>query len=136
MLLASTLKCLQNHALYRQFARFVTVGIVSAVMNYSIYSILLYFMQLKALIASASAFLGGTMLGYKLNSAWSFQTPSSHQGVFIKYLSVYLCSLLLSLWALHLLVNTFGMSPYIAQFAVIALTTCTNFIGIKIWVFK
>ena len=135
MFLPSSLKFLQSHTLYVQFSKFVVVGMISALINYSSYFILLYMMQLHVLICSAVAFLCGTLIGYKLNAVWSFQAESHHRSLLIKYLCVYLCSLLLSLSILYILVNILDMNPYLAQLAVIAITTCTNFIGIKFWVF-
>ena len=53
-----------------------------------------------------------------------------------KYCLVYLASLLLSIIFLKIAVGLVGISPEIANIFAICLTTCTNFLGTKFFVFK
>ena len=53
-----------------------------------------------------------------------------------KYCLVYLASLLLSIIFLKIAVGIVGISPETANIFAICLTTCTNFLGTKFFVFK
>jgi hypothetical protein len=53
-----------------------------------------------------------------------------------KYCLVYLASLLLSIIFLKIAVGIVGIAPEIANIFAICLTTCTNFLGTKFFVFK
>jgi putative flippase GtrA len=120
-----------------QFYKFIVVGVVATLVNYSIFYILLEFLKINYLISSAFGFLFGMVIGYFLNRKWTFQIEiKTTNAEIIKYFLVYTFSLILSLIFLKITVDAFKINAKIANFFALILTTFTNFIGIKITVFK
>ena len=120
-----------------QFYKFIIVGIWSTIINYGMFYILLEFLGVNYLISSAAGFISGVFAGYGFNRKWTFGVKSvkKHSEI-LKYYAVYITSLILSLLFLKVVVGIIGLDPKIANILAIGLTTCTNFIGIKIVVFK
>ena len=123
--------------LITQFSKFVLVGILATIVNYGSFYILFHFLSVHYLIASASGFMAGVLAGYPLNRIWTFQAHDKkrHRDI-VKYYSVYVVSLSLSLLFLKITVGVFGIDPRIANIFAIGLTTCTNFLGLKFIVFR
>lgn len=119
-----------------QFFKFITVGVLSTIINYSLFYALYQLAGLHYLLASAIGFFSGVFAGYFLNKTWTFLVSETRKSTVAKYYSVYLLSLALSLILLEFGVTTLNIPPLIANIIVIGVTTCTNFIGIKYWAFK
>jgi putative flippase GtrA len=120
-----------------QFYKFIVVGVWSTIINYGIFYILLEFLNINYLISSAVGFISGVFAGYGFNRKWTFKVEKKKKYTeIIKYYTVYIVSLILSLLFLKIIVDAVGVDPRIANILAIGLTTCTNFIGIKIVVFK
>lgn len=120
-----------------EFYKFIVVGIWSTIVNYGMFYILLEFVEINYLISSAVGFICGVFAGYGLNRRWTFKIDKEKSRIeIIKYYTVYILSLILSLLFLKFIVDIVGLDPKIANILAIGLTTCTNFVGIKIIVFK
>ena len=119
-----------------QFFKFVNVGILSTFFNYSCFYVLFSFFSLNYMLSSATGYLFGVFVGFIFNKGWTFQ----YQGITVKepfkYITLYTFSLLLGLAFLRLLVSNLSIPPEIANVATIGLTTITNFLGLKFWVFR
>lgn len=88
-------------------------------------------------VAFALGFISGLVFGYLLNKVWTFQFhDDSTLSMISKYATVYIVSLGLGLAFMRHLVEVFGLNPLAANFFVICLTTCTNFLGIRFLVFR
>lgn len=120
----------------QQFIKFIIVGAVSTLVNYSVFYVLLSHYYVNYLLASASGFIAGVVFGYFLNKLWTFNAKGSSNSTILKYFFVYILSLILSLVFLNISVEILGVNVKIANILAIGITTCTNFIGIKRWVFK
>lgn len=120
----------------KQFLKFIVIGVFSTFVNYSVFYVLYNFLFFHYLFSSGVGFLAGVFAGYNLNKTWSFGIKEKSFEYVFKYYIVYTISLFLGLGSLYVLVNNLGILPEIANVITIGLTTCTNFIGIKIWVFK
>lgn len=117
--------------------RFLVVGVVSTIVNYSIYLLLLRGLEIDYLAASASGFLSGVVVGYFLNKNWTYSVKEPTSLVMVaRYLSVYVFSLIAGLALLYMLVDGFAVSPLLANIVAIMLTTCTNFLGTKFFAFR
>ena len=119
-----------------QFFKFVTVGILSTSLNYSCFYILFSFFSLNYMLSSATGYLFGVFVGFIFNKGWTFQYQIITVKEPLQYITVYTFSLLLGLAFLRLLVSKLNIPPEIANVATIALTTITNFSGLKFWVFR
>lgn len=120
----------------KQILKFSVVGLLSTVVNYSLFYLLFKIMGIYYIIASAVGFFLGVLVGYTLNKNWTFGGAVSTANDVYKYYMVYLLSLLISLAFLKFLVVVLGLEPAIANCLMICLSTCINFVGIKCWVFK
>ena len=122
--------------LKKQFSRFIVVGVFSTIVNYSIFYILYEFASFYYTLASAMGFIAGVFAGYGFNLAWTFEAKGQYAQYIYKYYIVYTVSLFLGLGFLEFLVSALSVIPEIANVLTIGLTTCTNFMGTKFWVFK
>ncbi len=119
-----------------EFIKFCVVGVVSTLVNYGIFYAALNFLAFHYLIASVLGFISGLVIGYPINKCWTFSSKNSSKTHIYPYLVTYLVSLILSLIFLKIAVEYCGIAPEIANILAIILTTCTNFIGTKFFVFK
>jgi len=121
----------------KQFSKFILVGLLSTAVNYLIFFIALHYFFINYLISSGIGFIAGVFAGFFLNKNWTFDSrPVQTKRIIISYFLVYIFSLALSLVFLKIAVGIFHISPEIANLLAICLTTCTNFIGTKFYVFK
>ncbi len=119
-----------------QFSKFILIGILSTTVNYVIFYVLFHFFNIHYILSSAIGFISGVFAGYGLNRSWTFKVRDKHKMHAVKYCFVYAISLFLGLAFLKSLVSILHVSPKIANILMIGLTTITNFVGIKTWVFR
>jgi hypothetical protein len=117
-----------------QISRFLIVGALSTILNYVVFLISLHHLNFHYLIANAAGFISGLALGYPLNKKWTFKKDSQGQ-TFNKYFVVYTSSLLISMVFLKVTIGIFEFPAEISNVFAIAITTCTNFVGTKYFVF-
>lgn len=123
-------------ALLTEARRFVAVGVLSTVVNYGVFYVTVT-VGISYLIASAVGFLVGVGVGYRFNKHWTFGvTQPSDRQILLGYWLVYLTSLVCGLLLIHFLVEGLQMDVRLANLAAIVLTTCTNFFGTRLLVFK
>ena len=123
--------------LRKQFLRFITVGLLSTAVSYSAFYIALRYFSINYLIAACIGFVVGVFVGFSFNKNWTFgSTEDRSKKMIVRYFSVYIASLLISLVFLRITVEWLGILPELANFLAIGITTCTNFIGTKFFVFK
>lgn len=120
----------------QQFLKFIVIGGVSTIINYIVFYALYEFGSINYVISSAAGFIIGVFVGYGFNKRWTFGVKERTKQYVYKYYVVYTISLLLGLGFLKLLVVVLGLVPQIANVLTIGLTTCTNFMGTKFWVFR
>jgi len=119
----------------KSFIRFCLVGGITTIFNYALFAGLI-FLSVNYLIASASGYIFGVIIGFALNKVFTFKSKSKRYNMeFVKYLIVYTISLFLGLAFLNTQVNL-GINVFIANFLTIGLTTMTNYIGSKYIVFE
>ena len=119
-----------------QAIRFIGVGILSAVINYSLFYALLFLSAVNYLISSAAGYLAGMLVGLVLNSSWTFKHNNLLKKSVVDYFCLYAFSVVLGLVFLRMLVHRFEVLPEIANVAILIFTVASNFIGLKFWVFK
>ncbi|NVN06301.1 GtrA family protein [Asaia spathodeae] len=118
------------------FIRFLIVGGISTAVNYAVFYILLG-LGLQYQWASACGFVAGVLVGFPLNKAWTYGDSSRMTAaVLYSYIAVYLTSLIINIAAITMLVDFARIEPRIANFVTIIITTMTNFLGTKFWVFR
>ena len=124
---------LVNNTLFR----FLVVGVACTAVNYVVFYFCLRLLGVVYEFASAIGFLSGVFAGFGLNKSWTFNHKGeTTPGLVFKYLAVYVASLAMSVALIHAQVEWLGVSPLIANLVCIAWTTCTNFAGTKLMVFR
>ncbi|HLD77285.1 MAG TPA: GtrA family protein [Rickettsiales bacterium] len=119
-----------------QFIKFCVTGLICTIVSYATFYISLEFFAIHYLIASAIGFISGIFVGYPVNRAWTFDAKHHNHQKILPYFMVYIFSIILSLIFLRIVVGYFGVDAKIAYILSIAITTCTNFIGTRFFVFK
>ncbi len=117
-----------------QFSRFLIVGGISTLVNYTVFAVL-YFLGLGYLLASAIGYITGFVIGFIFNKQFTFKSNNTWHMEALKQTAVYALSLLLNLSVLYLLVTKLGLAPLVANIIAIGISTITNFISMKFFVF-
>ncbi|MBI1216285.1 MAG: hypothetical protein GC185_10785 [Alphaproteobacteria bacterium] len=120
-----------------QFVRFCLIGAYCTVINYGVFYLLLETLgEGYYLPASAMGFVAGVAAGYPFNRKFTFKAGEVAATRKALYGMVYVCSLLISLVFLRITVGGLHVDARIANILSIGITTCTNFMGVKWFVFR
>lgn len=120
----------------RQFARFVVIGLLSTAVNYAVFAALYRATGTGYLLSSGVGFVAGVVVGFAFNRRWTFEAEGAPASYLPAYFGVYAASLVLGLAFLKAGVALAGIRPEVANLLTIGLTTCTNFAGTKLLVFR
>jgi uridine kinase/putative flippase GtrA len=118
------------------FLRFLLVGSISTIINYTIFYLCLSLININYSISFIIGFLSGLATGYPLNRAWSFKVERASHMMILKYIVVYLLSLIFGSILLIILVEYIYIPASISNILVIFFTTFFNFIALKLFVFQ
>ena len=126
----------------KQFRSFFIVGIIAFSIDISFY----YFLtsvEVSVNISKGISFLLGTVFGYFVNSIFTFKVLSLKTILFLRYLGVYILSMILNIFIneqvfifLHKSLITDQM---VKLFSVIFATICSmifNFVSLKLYVYR
>lgn len=127
---------LNVHVLRRRIFKFFLVAFIATVFNYTIFYVLLEAFEVNYLISSGIGFFSGVLLGYYLNSRWTFNIAEKSRRMVVKYYTVYSISLGVSLLFMKIAVDGYQLDARLANILAICITFCTNYTGTKFWVFK
>lgn len=119
-----------------QFGKFIFIGMLSTIINYGIFYTMLRLGNINYIISSVLGYLSGVFFGFYFNKNWSFTFRSKSPLVFIKYMSAYLFSLLVSVILLKVLVDYYMLDARISNALVIGVTTVLNYLAVKFIVFR
>lgn len=125
-----------NQQTINQFIKFCMVGSLGAIVNYSIFFILLNKFQVFYIAASGMGFILSVFLAFYLNKKYTFQITGKTKSSLIKYFSVNLFSLLIGLIFLAYLVENLLINVYLSNLLVIGVQTISNFLGSKFIAFR
>lgn len=121
---------------YKEFLRFCVIGSINAVITYTVFCLLL-FLGTHYIVASILGYLSGTVSGVIGNQKWTFGLKRSiHVKDVFGYLSLNLISLGASIVVLYLCVEKLFFPPLIGQIAGSIVSTISNYLGLKLIVFK
>ncbi|SPT53294.1 GtrA-like protein [Actinomyces bovis] len=123
----------RHRKLINQFARFLVVGGLSFSVDYSLF-VLLYWLGVPYLVASAVSFTISLVLNYALSRRYVFDT---NEGVnlareFTAYVSLNIVALGLNTLVLYLCTNLGGASPFVGKVVATAIVLVYNFISRKL----
>lgn len=126
-----------NRTTIQQAVKFLMVGGISTLINYGSFFGLFTWLQVNYIVASVSGYVLGLLFGYVLNRQWSFaeHKQPTMKREFMRYLGVYVFSLILNGLVLMLCVRWLQLDPRLANVVAIAVSTVSNFVGLKLFVF-
>lgn len=121
----------------KQANKFIIIGGLSTLINYGVFFILFSAFEIHYLISAILGYIAGFIFGFIFNRSWTFVSIETKRlREFISYLLLYAASLALSMFFLKFLVAVIMLQPLHANIAAIGLSTTTNFLGCKIFIFK
>ncbi len=127
---------IQKNVLKNNLRRFILIGIISNIINFSIYSLIVIFFD-STIIGSILGYLLGLFFSFHFGRTWVFgKYFNSGYYILIKFVLVYLFGLLLMSLSIELMTNYFLIDYRISWLVAACLAFFTNFIGSKWIVFK
>ena len=123
--------------LLRQFVRFSATGLLTNLVNYISFLVLLHVFRLQYLICSAAGFMAGFSVGFFVNRVWTFgATEGDSTRQMLKFFIVNMVSLGANMVTIWFFTDLAGIIPEISQVIAIALSALINFLGSKFWAFR
>lgn len=117
------------------FGKFLLVGALATIVNYGVF-FLLFSADVNYILAATIGYCSGIVVGFVKNRTFTFNSSNKRMyRKFISYILVYLVSLILGLGVLWICVNLFELVPTIGNLCSLVLTTITNYLGSKYFVF-
>ena len=127
---------IQKKVLYNNLKKFILIGIISNIINFSVYFIIVIFFD-STLTGSISGYLIGLFFSFYFGRTWVFgKYFKSGYLIVTKFVLVYLFGLLLMSSSIELMTKYFLIDYRISWLVSASLVFCTNFIGSKWIVFK
>lgn len=124
---------------HKSYWRFAFVGCSNTVVDFSVFTILRAIVDVDFLYCQVAAFIAGILNSFILNKFWTFESKTTHfdsSVQFIKFVTVNLVSLGISLVGLRYLNGNLAVNIYLAKVAVTVVTQAINYSGYRFWVFS
>ena len=118
----------------REF-KFLLVGVINTAIGYGSYA-LFVFLKVNYLLANVFASVIGIINSYTWNRLFTFKSTGKKAPEFIRFVSVYIVSLILGMAVLYLLVGRFNMNKYLAGVLNLALVVAISWFGHNHFSFK
>jgi putative flippase GtrA len=123
--------------LLRQVVRFLSTGILTNLVNYATFWLLLRGLGVHYIAASVVGFLAGFVVGFLVNRQWTFDaTEADGRAQLLRFLALNAFSLAVNAGTIWLFTAVFHLIPELSQLIAIAVSTLINFTGSKFWVFQ
>ena len=127
-----------SRLLDRPVVRFLIVGGLNTALAFAIFRGLLRLFgdrPAMAWVAQATAYALCVGTSYAMNSRWTFRSGGAHGRQIPRFLAAHGGSLALSSALVQIGVTTLGIAPTVCWLLVTAVTTVTNFLLQRFWVF-
>lgn len=123
----------------RELLVFLIVGSLTVLVDFLSYRALLWTDLLETGAAKAAGFLIGTLFAYFANRAFTFGGRPHQRGSAWRFAALYICTLAVNVsvngWVLGAL-YTHAWKVQAAFLVATGVSTCMNFLGMKLFVFK
>ena len=122
-----------------QLKKFLIVGFLTALLDFSIYQIILSFDLTSISYAKGISFVCGTIFSYAFNKTWTFLHISNYFRTSIKFIILYMTTFFLNVNINSIFLNILGGYEYAIYISFIVATACSalcNFLGMKLIVFR
>jgi putative flippase GtrA len=133
--------------LHHELSRFIIIGIIATIFDFSLYSIGHQWFNLPYAMAKTFSFICGSCLAYFLNKHFTFKQEKHQASQMIRFAILYILTMLVNVAvnssSIAILTQKISISwltkSEILIFSFVVATgtsTVINFIGQKFWVFK
>ncbi len=122
--------------IFRQFARFTSVGCVSAIGHYGLLILLVQVAGIAAVPASAAGALLGAWINYSLNYRFTFRSTKKHSESVAKFAAVATVGLLLNTLFMWIGVDQLGIHYLVSQITTTILVLIWGFFANRFWTFR
>lgn len=119
------------------FSRYATVGAIATLTDLGFLYVFVDLAQLDVLIAATFSFLIANIISFVLNKFWTFKSKSrNYRKLYIKFFTVSLVGLALTVVFMHLLANIFEIWHMLAKIITSLVVVIWNFLANKLWTFR
>jgi putative flippase GtrA len=118
-----------------QLIKFCLVGVTNNILSLAIYYLMVY-LGSHYFIANAVSFLLSVLWAYWLNGKFVFTGSARNARSLVRVYVAYGLALVLSSLILYVTIDVWGISKYIAPLISIAITTPSNFVLNRQWVYR
>jgi putative flippase GtrA len=131
-------KKLKEHKDLIQLMKFGVVGVSNTLIDFLVFSLLVYVFTVKPNLSQAISYTAGTINSFIFNKKWTFKTEEKKdvklQG--LRFLIINALSLILSSVSISYLIDDLYINKIIAKILIVLLTQVINYLGYKLIVFK
>lgn len=118
--------------------KFGLVGVINTLVDVAVFSLLFYLIGMDKVLCQGAAYCAGVGNSYFMNREWTFKDQSDTNNIaaqFAKFITINLVTLGISIIALNLLCDVFGLQVPLAKLLVVGITMFSNYVGYKLLVF-
>jgi putative flippase GtrA len=119
----------------KRSVRFIVVGLLTAILYYAVFYLVVEFNILSISAASAFCYLLAIIFNYITHYTWTFGSSSSHFSVGPKYVAMVGFGLLINWGFMTFLASHYGSEYLLIQFFVLIGIAIFNYILGRFWVF-
>lgn len=119
----------------RQLAKFVITGVIATAIDWVIFYVLVYPLQMNPLVAQIFSFLVSTLFNYWSNTKWVFDTTKhkTRKRLVTEFFIISAVALGISEALLALFINILGMNDMLAKVITTAIVMVFNFVTRKLF---
>jgi putative flippase GtrA len=132
------IKNMRNNKEFIQLIKFGIVGISNTLVDFLVFTVMVYTFSIRADISQAFSYSAGTLNSFIFNKKWTFKanvgTNTKLQA--IRFIIINGISLILSSVCVSYLIEDLSLNKLLAKIAVTLLTQVINYFGYKLIVFK
>lgn len=118
-----------------QLAKFVIVGVITTLIDWAIYYVLCYWVNMNPLVAQLFSFTISTFASYYMNTLWVFDTTKTKtkQRLITEFFVFSAVALGISTALLYLFIYKLGLNDMLAKVVTTAITMVFNFVTRKLF---
>ena len=120
----------------RQALRYVVTGLITNSIYYCVFLSSVYWFDLHHTTAISLAFPVSILVGYAINTKFTFSVDYYQFSSWVKYLIIYTFSFLINWFLLTLLIDLFLIQPWLSQLVGTAVVAVFNFLSLKYFVYR
>jgi putative flippase GtrA len=132
--LSSFKKFIVNH--YKSLTLFAIVGALIAVFYISFFTFLWKTAHLNYQLAISIAYIVAVILHFFANRYFTFKSNNPITQQIPRYFTILVINYFVTLFVMHIAVETFKLPPYVGILATIGVTFALNYFVSKLWIFK